>query len=112
MQKKPVVAVISPFLDKQHGTELCVAQQVERLAQKYEVHLYTTRVEDINLDGIVWHHIPAFPGPHLLAFCWWFFANHLVRWWHRQFRGIRYDLTYTPGINCLDADIISVHVLF
>jgi UDP-glucose:(heptosyl)LPS alpha-1,3-glucosyltransferase len=112
MDNKLRVAVVSPFLDKQHGTERCVAEQVERLAQKYEIHLYCTSVKDIDLSKISWHRIPAFPGPHLTAFCWWFIANHLWRWWHGQFRGLRYDLTYTPGINCLDADVISVHVLF
>jgi UDP-glucose:(heptosyl)LPS alpha-1,3-glucosyltransferase len=111
MDNKPLVAVISPFLDKQHGTERCVAEQVERLDQKYEIHLYCTRVGDIDLTKISWHRIPSFPGPHLLAFCWWFLANHLWRWWH-GLRGLRYDVTYTPGINCLDADVISVHILF
>jgi UDP-glucose:(heptosyl)LPS alpha-1,3-glucosyltransferase len=36
----------------------------------------------------------------------------LWRWWDRRFRGLRFDLTYTPGINCLDADVISVHIIF
>ena len=50
---------------------------------------------------------PRCPGPHLFAYCWWFLANHLWRWWDRRFRGLRFDLTYTPGINCFDADVIS-----
>jgi UDP-glucose:(heptosyl)LPS alpha-1,3-glucosyltransferase len=112
MENKPLVAVISPFLDKQHGTERCVAEQVERLAKKYEIHLYSARVDGVDLGKIFWHRISTLPGPHLLGFCWWFFANQLRRWWDRQFHGLRYDLIYTPGINCFDADIISVHVLF
>jgi UDP-glucose:(heptosyl)LPS alpha-1,3-glucosyltransferase len=112
MENRPRVAVISPFLDKRHGTERCVAEQIERLAKKYEIHLYSARVDGVDLSRITWHRISALPGPHLLGFCWWFFANHWRRWWDRQFRGRRYDLTYTPGINCLNADIISVHVLF
>jgi UDP-glucose:(heptosyl)LPS alpha-1,3-glucosyltransferase len=85
---------------------------VERLAQKYEIHLYSSRVSDVDLSTLTWHRIPALPGPHLLGYCWWFLANHLWRWWDRQFRGLRFDLTYTPGINCLDADVICVHILF
>ena len=112
MDNKPLVAVISPFLDKRHGTERCVAEQVEWLSQKYEIHLYSTHVEDIDRSRIRWHRIPALPGPHLLGYCWWFLANHILRWWDSKFRGLRYDLTYTPGINCFDADVISVHVLF
>lgn len=112
MENKPRVAFISPFLDKRHGTERCVAEQVERLSQKYEIHLYSTHVEDIDRSGFIWHRIPALPGPHLLGYCWWFLANQVVRWWDSNFRGLRYDLNYTPGINCFDADVISVHVLF
>ena len=112
MPAKTRIAVISPFLDKQHGTERCVAEQVERLAGDYEIHVYSNRVEDIDLSRIVWHRVPALPGPHLLAYCWWLMANHGRRWWDRRFGGLRYDLTYTPGINCFDADVISVHIVF
>jgi len=113
MRSRPRIAVISPFLDKQHGTERCVAEQVERLSRRYEVHVYSSRVDDVNLScALVWHRIPALPGPHLVAYCWWFIANHLWRWWDRRFHGMRFDLTYTPGINCLDADVISVHIIF
>ena len=78
----------------------------------YEVHVYSNRVEDIDLSRIVWHHVPALPGPHLFAYGWWFLANHLWRWWDRRFRGLRPALVYSPGINCFDADLISVHVVF
>ncbi len=106
------IAVVSPFLDKRHGTERCVAEQVGRLTSDYEVHVYSNRVEDVDLKRIVWRRVPALPGPHLFAYCWWFIANHLWRWWDQRFRGLRFDVTYTPGINCLDADVISVHIIF
>jgi UDP-glucose:(heptosyl)LPS alpha-1,3-glucosyltransferase len=112
MKNKPCVAVVSPFVDKRHGTERCVAEQIERLAEKYEIHLYSQRVEDFDLGTICWHRVSALPGPHFLAFCWWFLANHARRWWDRQFRGLGCDLVFTPGTNCLDADIVSVHALF
>jgi len=112
MVNRPRLAVVSPFLDKQHGTERCVAEQVERLARDYEVHVYSSRVTDVDPSRIFWHRVPALPGSHLLAYCWWFLANHLWRWWDRRFRGLHFDLTYTPGINCLDADVISVHIVF
>jgi UDP-glucose:(heptosyl)LPS alpha-1,3-glucosyltransferase len=109
---KPRIAVVSPFLDKQHGTERCVAEQVERLARDYEVHLYSNRVEDVDMSEIVWHRVPALAGPHLFAYIWWFAANHFQRWWDARFRGLKFDLLYMPGINCLDADVISVHIVF
>ena len=141
MPDKRRIAVVSPFLDKRHGTERCVAEQIERLARAYgyEVHVYSQWVEDVvgvyasgvgleqrgNDPGrngeaggqesaarIIWHKVPAVPGPGLIKYLWWFAANHLWRWWDATVRGARYDLLYSPGINCLDADAISVHIVF
>ncbi len=106
------LAVVSPFIDKRHGTERRVAECISRLADQYEIHVYSTRVEDIDLSKIVWHRIPLLPGPHLFNYLWWFAANHLWRWWDRRFRGLAPEVVYSPGINCLDANAVSVHILF
>ncbi|MGB6075692.1 MAG: glycosyltransferase family 4 protein, partial [Candidatus Acidiferrales bacterium] len=110
--RKPRIAVVSPFLDKQHGTERCVTEQLERLATDYEFHVYSTRVADMDLRGVVWHRIPSIPGPHLVKYIWFLGANHVWRWARRVLGGVDADLIYSPGINCLDADLISVHVIF
>jgi len=112
MGHKPRIAVISPFLDKRHGTERCVAEQIERLADDYEVHLYSAWIQDIDLSNIVWHRIRRFPGPHLVRYLWFFAANHMCRWWHRHFGKLEFDLVFSPGINCWDADIVAVHIIF
>jgi len=106
------VAVVSPTIDKRHGTERCIAEEISRLTHQCEFHLYSSRVEDIDLSQVVWHRIPSFPGPYLAAYVWWFFANQVARWWHGRHAECRYDLVYSPGINCLDADVISVHIVF
>jgi glycosyltransferase involved in cell wall biosynthesis len=91
---------------------MCLAEQLERLAGEYEIHLYSMRVEDVDLSQIHWHRVPALPGPHLLSYVWWLAANAIVRWWNRTCHDLTPDLIYSPGINCLDADIISVHIVF
>ena len=106
------LAVVSPFIDKRHGTERRVAECISRLADQYEIHVYSMRVEDMDLSKIVWHRIPLLPGPHLFNYLWWFAANHLWRWWDRRFRGLAPEVVYSPGINCLDANAVSVHILF
>jgi glycosyltransferase involved in cell wall biosynthesis len=106
------LVVLSPFLDKRHGTERCVAEQIERLSGVCEIHLYSSRVEDVDLSGITWHRVPALGGPHLFAYIWWLCANRIQRWRDAKFRGIPPDAIYSPGVNCLDADVVSVHVLF
>ncbi|HEV2304064.1 MAG TPA: glycosyltransferase family 4 protein [Candidatus Acidoferrales bacterium] len=111
-EPKPRIAVVSPFLDKQHGTELCVAEQVERLADEYEFHVYSTRIADMDTRKFRWHRVPDIPGPHLVKYIWFFCANHLWRWLGRVSGKVDFDLTYSPGINCFDAELIAVHMVF
>ena len=120
------LVVVSPFLDRQHGTELCVTEQIERLVGQYHwtIDLYSQKVSQLrgvcsasevsqNLaDSILWHKVSDVPGPHLLKYLWWFFANHWQRWSDLRSGRVRPDLVYSPGINCLDADVIVVHIVF
>jgi len=106
------IAVVSPFIDKRHGTERRIAEWITRLQEDYEIHVYSQRVEDVDLTRMRWHRIPRIPGPHLINFVWWLAANHLWRWWDTHFRGLTCELVYTAGTNCWDADLISVHIVF
>lgn len=130
------IAVISPFLDRSHGTERCIVEQLERFALESgaEIHIYAQRVQDVRgvtpgkygaparpvdhdvetkpVNRLFWHKVPSIPGPHLLQYIFWFFANRVCRWWDAAFRNAHYDLLYSPGINATDADAISVHVVF
>ena len=109
---KPVLAVVSPFIDKRHGTERRIAEWTTRLYGEFDVHVYSQRVEDLDLTRLTWHRIPKIPGPHLMNFLWWFAANHLWRWYDHRLRGITHDLVFTAGTNCFDADAISIHIVF
>ena len=98
-----------------------MAELAERLATKYacDVHLFAQAVADLKLStnrssgeggssqgSLVWHRVPSIPGPQLLRFAAWFALNRLIRL-RRDF-----DLVLSPGINCLDADVVIVHALF
>src|SRR5947209_11433313 len=117
------LAVISPFVDRRHGTERCLAEQLERFGAQpqSEIHLYAPRVDDLSdvlpypecRPGVlVWHKVSRLPGPHLLGYAWWFAANHFQRWWDSTMHGLKFDLTFSPGINAFDADAIMTHVNF
>jgi glycosyltransferase involved in cell wall biosynthesis len=132
------LAVVTPFIDRQHGTERALAELLDRLSRDYacEIHLYAERIADLTLEcgasapplgsrpeetrttstsssgSITWHRVPSLPGPHLFKFVFWLMANTIIRWWHRVARGLRPDLVLSPGINCLDADFIIVHAVF
>lgn len=121
------IAVVTPFLDRRHGTERCVIEQLERLSadSETEIHIYAQRVEELHgvtrykpgarpecETRLFWHKVPGIPGPHLLQYIFWFFANATCRWWDAKFRGLKCDLTYSPGINARHADAITVHIVF
>lgn len=120
------LAVVSPFLDRQHGTEMCIIEQIERLArlEDWRIELYSQNVSQLSgvrpasevcqdSPGVIpWHKVSDIPGPHLLKFLWWFFANHWQRWRDRRSGRVRPDLVYTPGTNCLDADVIMIQIVF
>ena len=119
------IVVVSPFLDRYHGTELCIIEQVERLSSKHGwgIHLFSQHVENINglltetpkssaTGFICWHKVSEIPGPHLLKFLWWFFANRSARKTTLKHVEDRSLLVYSPGINCLDANAITVHIVF
>ena len=108
----PRVAVVSPFIDKRHGTERRIAEWISRLQADYEIHIYSQRVEDVDLSRMHWHRIPRIPGPHLVNFLWWLAGNHAWRWWDAHVRRVPCELVYTAGTNCWDADLISVHIVF
>jgi UDP-glucose:(heptosyl)LPS alpha-1,3-glucosyltransferase len=114
MRPRPKVALVTPFLDRRHGTERCLAEQVERLAKEFDIHIYTHKIRDLDPGraGFTVHRIPAVPGPHLIRYVWFFAANRMVRLWHRVWRRLTYRVVFSPCINCMDADLIAVHVLF
>ena len=89
------IAIVSPFVDRRHGTERALSELLERLALKYgcEVHLYSERVEDLQVSkfleagngrrgAIFWHRVPTVRGPHLLRFISWVVLNTAMRWSH------------------------------
>jgi glycosyltransferase involved in cell wall biosynthesis len=119
------LAVVSPFLDRSHGTERALVELLERLAYRYgcHIHLFSQRVDGVLLNDasrrgslqtgtLIWHKVPRLPGPHLTSFLAWLVLNAVVRTWNRVFRDCSYDLLLSPGINALDADLVVVHALF
>ncbi len=119
------LAVVSPFLDRQHGTERALSEVLERLVRSYpcEIHLFAQQVADLEIGSpadhdpsphcrIIWHRVATVPGPHLLQFLLWYFRNRSARQKAARRFGLPFDLVLSPGINCPDADVTIVHALF
>ena len=89
-----------------------VVEWIERLSDAFEIHIYSQNVEDMNLSKVVWHRVPRFPGPHLFNFLWWFVANRWQRYRDTRSKFNQFDIVFSPGTNCLDADAVTVHIVF
>ena len=106
-------------MDRSHGTERAVAELLEGLASRPDVviHLYSQRVADLDMASgrtgrLVWHRVPSIPGPHLIRFVFWLLLNRLCRAWDSTVRGLRFDVVFSAGINCSDANVVLVHAVF
>jgi glycosyltransferase involved in cell wall biosynthesis len=119
------IAVVSPFLDRKHGTERCLIEQLERAPDDIEIHIYSQSIQDLRGvhryeagtaeaagHRLLWHKVSTFPGPHLFRYLFWFAANRIFRWRDAHFRRPACELTYSAGINALDTDAVAVHIVF
>ncbi len=119
------IAVISPFVDRQHGTERALAELLDRLSAQHgdTIDLYAQKVSDLNYEPessvektdhgrIIWHRVKALPGPHLMQFIGWFLSNRWTRRRQERVSRITPDVVFSPGINATDADVILVHAVF
>jgi phosphatidylinositol alpha-1,6-mannosyltransferase len=105
------VWVLTPELHREGGTELSIAEQIGRWRTRFNLRTYTMRVRGEDLSHVAGRRLPWLPAPHLLRYLWWLAANQTVRRWDRLRLGLP-DAVYSPGINCLDADVMSVHIVF
>jgi glycosyltransferase involved in cell wall biosynthesis len=89
-----------------------VVEWIKRLSDAFEIHVYSQHVEDLDVSKVVWHRVSRLPGPHLFNFLWWFIANGIHRRRDARSKNIQFDIVFSPGTNCLDADAITVHIVF
>ena len=119
------IAVISPFVDRQHGTERALAELLDHLTSQHgdTIDLYAQKVDDLSCKPdsslettehgkVIWHQVRSLPGPHLIQFLAWLLSNRLTRWRHQRAGHIEPDVIFSPGINATDADVILVHAVF
>ena len=119
------IGVISPFVDRQHGTERAVAELLDRLSTQHRdtIDLYAQKVSDLSCNPdsaagtndsgkIICHRVNSFAAPHLIQFLAWLFLNRWTRWRYERGSHTIPDVVFSPGINALDADLILVHAVF
>jgi len=119
------IAVVSPFVDRQHGTERALAELLDGLSSQHgdTIDLYAQKVDDLSCKPdssfetteqrkIIWHRVRSLRGPHLIRFLAWLLSNCWTRWRHQRAGHFEPDVIFSPGINAADADVILVHAVF
>jgi glycosyltransferase involved in cell wall biosynthesis len=89
-----------------------MTEWLSHLPDVFDIHIYSQRVEDMNLSKCTWHRIPKLPGPHLFNFLWWLAAIRLWVYSGRCFQRLQHDLLFSSGANWPGADVICVHIVF
>jgi glycosyltransferase involved in cell wall biosynthesis len=111
-EQKPRLIVLSPFLDKSHGSERVLVEWLSHLPDAFDVHIYSQSIKDLDPTKFCWHRIPKLPGPHLFNFLWWLVASHLMVRWARRPLPLGRDLVFGSGADFPEADVICVHIVF
>lgn len=103
------IAVVTPRVHKQGGTEKQTLFLVEHLSARHEVHLFTAQAADLSRPEVRLHRIPVFPYPPLLRYLSFLLFNTALRAWRRLFLGERFDLTFSTSGDVLGAEVIAAH---
>ncbi|MBA3652986.1 MAG: glycosyltransferase family 4 protein [Actinobacteria bacterium] len=109
--RRLVLAVVSPEIHRHGGTERVVAEQVDRWKESCDIRVYTMDCHEIDVNGLLIRRTRRPPGPQLFVFVWWMIANSVRRRIDARRLGPP-DVTYSAGVNCLNADVVSVHIVF
>jgi phosphatidyl-myo-inositol dimannoside synthase len=103
------VWVVSPEVHRRGGTERSLTEQIDRWHDRFDVRVYSMDVSPAVAEESTVRHVPRLPGPHLVRWIFWCLTNPLLR---RLDTDRRPDVVYSPGINCGDADAMSVGIMF
>lgn len=103
--------IVTPELHRHGGTERSLAEQVERWRERFELSVYTMDAHGVDLTNVRVRRIWNPPRPHLLRYIWWLITNRIVRAWDARLIGPP-DVVHSTGVNCMDARVISVHIVF
>ena len=109
-RRRPRVAVATPELHRLGGTERVTAEQVERWSLEFDVRVFVSRMVDVRVPPAAVRAVRTIPGPNLLRYLLVVRGNSFIRVrdaWRRPA-----DVTFSPGVNCLDADAIGIYIVF
>ncbi|HEY9245419.1 MAG TPA: glycosyltransferase family 4 protein [Candidatus Methanoperedens sp.] len=99
------IAMSSRAYDRKGGISRYVAELAERFADEHEVHIFTSKWEDVNSDSIIFHTTPLPPGPLLVEAGAYFVEMSLIS----KFMRGKFDIIHTEGLESAWLDVVTAH---
>ena len=88
--------------NRRDGSARAVNEVAERLAAKWEVHLFARKAEDLDLGRVRWHHVPGPSWPEVVDFA----SYHIMA--SRALAKSRFDVVHSIGCNVAGANVITI----
>ncbi len=90
---------------KKGGIGRYVAELAERFANEHEVHVFSSRWEDVGNDKIIFHKTPLPPGPLIFEASAYFLEMSAVSKLLRN----KFDIIHTEGLESVWLDVVTAH---
>ena len=99
------IAMTSRVYNKKGGISRYVAEIAERFANDYEVHVFSSKWEDVGNDKIIFHKTPLPKGPILIEAGIYFLEMSALS---KLLRG-KFDIIHTEGLESAWLDVVTAH---
>lgn len=91
--------------NKKGGISRYVAELAERFADENEVHVFSSKWEDVGNDKIIFHKTSLPPGPLLVEAGTYFFEMSVLSKLMRR----KFDIIHTEGLESAWLDVVTAH---
>lgn len=99
------IAMSSRVYNKKGGISRYVAELAERFANEHEVHMFSSRWDDVGNEKIIFHKTPLPPGPILFEAGAYFLEMSAISKLMRR----RFDIIHTEGLESIWLDVVTAH---
>jgi UDP-glucose:(heptosyl)LPS alpha-1,3-glucosyltransferase len=102
------IAVVTPELHRQRGTERITSELVDRLAAEHEVHVFAHTFDSRGYPGVQFHGVRILRWPGLAGFLSFYAVSERALRRAARAHGA-FDVVYSPGPNCSAAQVVTAH---
>lgn len=99
------IAMSARVYNKKGGISRYVAELAERFANEHEVHVFSSKWEDVENDKLIFHKTPLPPGPLIFEACAYFIEMSTIS----KLMQNKFDVIHTEGLESAWMDVVTAH---